>query len=189
MSCVEPSCHHCHRNAARHHSLDDFSDCADTAADPAELKALEVAVRGAALERSIERSQLLARAAEARLLRTQRRAAAGIKSKVSTSPVPAVLYVLQRLRLYFMLTAADFQRTLPSTSAQRIDIMHSASCCQDKERPGKPEDVVRLYDSMAVFAGDLGDLAADVGGAAGEALIDRASAQVRANTLTHACLL
>lgn len=43
-----------------------------------------MAVRGAALERSIERSQLLARAAEARLLRTQHRAAAGIKSKVST---------------------------------------------------------------------------------------------------------
>ena len=42
-----------------------------------------MAIRGATLERSIERSQLLARAAEARLLRTQRRAAAGIKSKVS----------------------------------------------------------------------------------------------------------
>ena len=59
---------------------------ADTAADAAELKALEVAIRGAALERSIERSQQLARAAEARLLRSQRRAAAGIKSKVSTRP-------------------------------------------------------------------------------------------------------
>ena len=66
---------------------------ADTVADPAELKALEVAIRSAALERSIERSQLLARAAEARLLRTQRRAAAGIKSKVSTRPVLAVLTI------------------------------------------------------------------------------------------------
>ena len=39
---------------------------------------------------------------------------------------------------------------------------------------------MRLYDGMAAFAADLGELAADVGGAAGEALIDRASAQVRA---------
>jgi len=64
---------------------------ADTVADPAELKALEVAIRGATLERSIERSQLLARAAEARLLRTQRRVAAGIKSKVTTLPALGVV--------------------------------------------------------------------------------------------------
>ena len=58
------------------------------------------------------------------------------------------------------------------------------SCiAQDKERPGKPEDVVRLYDGMAAFAADLGDLANAVGGAAGEALIDRASAQVRADLM------
>ena len=60
----------------------------DSAADPAELKSLEVAIRGATLELSIERSQQLARAAEARLLRTQRRAAAGIKGKVSPRLCP-----------------------------------------------------------------------------------------------------
>ena len=54
----------------------------------------------------------------------------------------------------------------------------SAGSRQDKERPGKPEDVVRLYDGMAAVATDLGDVAADVGGAAGELLIDRSSAQV-----------
>ncbi len=56
---------------------------------------------------------------------------------------------------------------------------------QDKERPGKPEDVVRLYDGMAAFAADLGDLAADVGGAAGEVLIDRSSAQVKTSSGGH----
>ena len=61
------------------------------------------------------------------------------------------------------------------------------ACRQDKERPGKPEDVVRLYDGMATFATDLGELATDVGGAAGEALIDQASAQVRAGALTNFC--
>lgn len=49
---------------------------------------------------------------------------------------------------------------------------------QDKERPGRAEDVVRLYDALVAFAADLGDLAADLGGAAGEYLIDEAAAQV-----------
>ena len=52
------------------------------------------------------------------------------------------------------------------------------ACLQDKERPGKAEDVVRLYDALMAFAADLGDLAADLGGAAGELLIDEAAAQV-----------
>ena len=61
---------------------------AEAAADPQELRALEVAVRGAALERSMERSRLLAAAAEARVARTQQRTAAGIKAKVTHTPPP-----------------------------------------------------------------------------------------------------
>lgn len=57
---------------------------AEATADPAELKALEVAVRGAALERSMERSRLMATAAEARLARTQQRTATGMKAKVGS---------------------------------------------------------------------------------------------------------
>ena len=38
--------------------------------------------------------------------------------------------------------------------------------------------MVRLYDALVAYAVDLGDLAADLGGAAGETLIDQAAAQV-----------
>ena len=145
--------------------------------------ALEVAIRGAALERSIERSQLLARAAEARLLRTQRRAAASIKSKASTRPALATEDNVRHLRLSLYVSLLQHVPMPPGLdiAAYGGRPARELSCiarAQDKERPGKPEDVVRLYDGMAAFAADLGDLAADVGGAAGEALIDRAAAQV-----------
>ena len=38
--------------------------------------------------------------------------------------------------------------------------------------------MVRLYDALVGYASELGELAADLGGAAGEALIDEAAAQV-----------
>lgn len=56
--------------------------------------------------------------------------------------------------------------------------LSAARCVQDKERPGKAEDVVRLYDALVGYASELGELAADLGGAAGESLIDEAAAQV-----------
>ena len=55
---------------------------AEATADPEELRALEVAVHGAALGRSMERSRLMVYAAEARLAHTQERAATGTKAKV-----------------------------------------------------------------------------------------------------------
>ena len=39
--------------------------------------------------------------------------------------------------------------------------------------------MVRLYDTLAVNAAELGDLAAELGGARGEALMDECAAKVR----------
>ena len=61
---------------------------------------------------------------------------------------------------------------------QVLDGLLFGRLLQDKERPGRAEDVVRLYDALVAFAADLGDLAADLGGSAGEYLIDEAAAQV-----------
>ncbi len=87
------------------------------------------------------------------------------------------------------LISATLNRNIGADGVQPTRQLFCIARTQDKERPGKPEDVVRLYDGMAVFAADLGDLAADVGGAAGEALIDRASAQARAGVMRAWSLL
>ena len=44
--------------------------------------------------------------------------------------------------------------------------------------PPPAEDVVRLYEVLAANANDLNDLAAEVGGARGEALMDDCAAKV-----------
>eukprot|EP00887_Chlorella_sp_A99_P002852 scaffold6.g2852.t1 len=46
------------------------------------------------------------------------------------------------------------------------------------ERSAKPEDVVRLYETLAANVADLNEVAAEVGGAQGEALMDACSAQL-----------
>ncbi|GAB4820832.1 hypothetical protein N2152v2_007878 [Parachlorella kessleri] len=48
---------------------------------------------------------------------------------------------------------------------------------KDKERPGRAEDVVRLYDTLLANVGELNELAAELGGARGEALMDACAAQ------------
>lgn len=49
---------------------------------------------------------------------------------------------------------------------------------QDKARVGRPEEVVRLYDTLASLTTELSDVAAALGGVAGEALLDFTAAQV-----------
>lgn len=49
---------------------------------------------------------------------------------------------------------------------------------QDKERPGRPEELVRLQEGAAALVADLSDVAASLGGVAGEALLDATAAQV-----------
>ena len=46
------------------------------------------------------------------------------------------------------------------------------------ERPAKADDVVRLYDALVANVLELNELAAHVGGAAGEALLDACTAKV-----------
>ncbi len=50
---------------------------------------------------------------------------------------------------------------------------------QDKERGARPEELVRMYDTLLANAGELNELAAEVGGARGEALMDDCAAKVR----------
>ncbi len=50
---------------------------------------------------------------------------------------------------------------------------------QDKERAGRPEELVRLHDSLAALVADLSDVAAALGGVNGETLLDATAAQVR----------
>ena len=48
---------------------------------------------------------------------------------------------------------------------------------KDGERPARAEDVVRLYDTLVANVSELNDLAAAVGGAAGEVLMDECAAK------------
>jgi signal recognition particle subunit SRP68 len=62
------------------------------------------------------------------------------------------------------------------------------------ERPVRAEDVARLYDTLVANASELNDLAAAVGGAAGETLMDDCTAKIahyqaaRCLYAAHACL-
>lgn len=49
---------------------------------------------------------------------------------------------------------------------------------QDKVRAGRPEEVVRLYDTLAALIVDLTDVATAMGGVGGETLLDSSAAQV-----------
>ena len=53
-----------------------------------------------------------------------------------------------------------------------------ASKDRSGERPGKPEDVVRIYETLISNATELNALAGDVGGTAGESLMDECSAYI-----------
>ncbi|KAK9814357.1 hypothetical protein WJX72_004470 [[Myrmecia] bisecta] len=96
----------------------------------ADLQALNVAVTGTLLERTITRNLLLVASAKARLGKGAQKAASSAGSKG-----------------------------------------------KDKDRPARPEDVVRLYDSLLSNVKDLGELAVELGGAAGEQLMDECAAQ------------
>jgi hypothetical protein len=50
---------------------------------------------------------------------------------------------------------------------------------QDRERPGRPEELVRLQEGAAALVADLSEVAAALGGVAGEAMLDATAAQVR----------
>lgn len=50
---------------------------------------------------------------------------------------------------------------------------------KDKERAGRPEEMVRLHDTLVALVADLSDVAAALGGVDGEALLDATAAQVR----------
>ncbi|GLC39232.1 hypothetical protein PLESTM_000866500 [Pleodorina starrii] len=110
-----------------------------------ELEAVEVAVEGLRLQRTVERS-------ETHLAHTRARFGAG----------------LQRLAL-----------------GKKI---------KDKERHARPEEVVRVCDLLARHLEDLAELGARLGGRAGEALHDAASARiaavraVRTHHVAHALL-
>lgn len=49
---------------------------------------------------------------------------------------------------------------------------------QDKPRSAKAEEVVRLYDAILGHTNELAEVASQVGGAAGEALMDECAAKV-----------
>lgn len=49
---------------------------------------------------------------------------------------------------------------------------------QDRARAGRPEEVVRLYDTLASLTAELSEVAGDLGGVGGEALLDATAAQV-----------
>lgn len=110
------------------------ASAADIDQRKADWDSLETAARGAALETSLQRTRLLAAAADARLSRTL---AASLQSQAAPRP-------------------------------------------KDKVRAGRPEEVVRLYDTLAALIFELTDVATSMGGVAGEALLDSSAAQAAA---------
>lgn len=58
------------------------------------------------------------------------------------------------------------------------DAISSSFCHQDKERGGRPEELVRLEDSAAALVAEQSEVAAQLGGVSGEALLDATAAQV-----------
>lgn len=75
----------------------------------------------------------------------------------------------------------------PPVLAQRERIV----CGQEKQRPAKAEEVVRLYDVLLGHAKELAEVGRQVAGAAGEALLDECAAKVnpRATCFTAASAL
>lgn len=71
---------------------------------------------------------------------------------------------------------------LADSAARRLDVamkrkLKGASRKEKGERPARPEDVARLYDTLVANATELNDLAAEVGGARGEVLMDECAAK------------
>ncbi len=54
-----------------------------------------------------------------------------------------------------------------------------ASRAERSERAARPDDVARLYDTLAANAMELNEVAGELGGARGEALMDKCAAMVR----------
>lgn len=55
---------------------------------------------------------------------------------------------------------------------------HNPSSRAQREKGARPEDIARLYDALIVNATELNDLAAEVGGASGEVLMDDCAAEI-----------
>mmetsp|Transcript_18431 Transcript_18431/g.55570 ORF Transcript_18431/g.55570 Transcript_18431/m.55570 type:complete len:605 (+) Transcript_18431:170-1984(+) len=82
---------------------------------------------------------------------------------------------VRRARLQAAAADARFRHTLA-----RSLLPASSSRPKDKARVGRPEEVVRLYDTLASLTTELSDVAAALGGVAGEALLDSTAAQAAA---------
>lgn len=90
--------------------------------------------------------------------------------------------------------------TLAEGTAERLgrslrrQLVGGKAAKDKSERPTRPEDVARLYDTLVANASELNDLAAAVGGAGGEALMDECAAKMahyqaaRCLYAAHACL-
>lgn len=72
--------------------------------------------------------------------------------------------------------AVRFKRAL----RRQIGLDPSSKKAKDArgERPARPEDVARLYDTLVANATELNDLAGEVGGAAGESIMDDCAAKI-----------
>ena len=134
-------------------------------------------MQGAALETSLRKAGVQAAAARARfeggLARGLQRSPAGAaKAKVCSTHPP--LHV----------SSVDFQ--LVECDGRCCSWDQGAVLPQEKERVGRPEDVVRALDTRAALLTELSEVAARLGGVDGERLLDSTAAQVNPETL-HAC--
>ncbi len=85
------------------------------------------------------------------------------------------------------------QSECPASSASCIRppdtgrLLSAVSCVQEEKlRPAKAEEVVRVYDTHLSHVKELAEVAGQVGGASGEALLDECAAKVGRSTLLAA---
>ena len=117
------------------------------------------------------------------------RAAVKSAAQVGRQGADAETYQSELAALDRAVHAMELQHTmrrnvfLAESQAARVDrSLHAALSGtsgkgKDKERPARAEDVARLYDTLCSNAAELNEVAAAVGGARGEALLDECAAK------------
>ena len=122
----------------------------------------------------MERAALLVADARARFSAAQQPgAAAALQGRVRLFPC-AFLHAARRSAHLWLGTAN--LGCLPRYLQPSIKGMAAG---QEKQRPARAEEVVRLYDVLLGHAKELAEVGKQVGGSAGEALLDECAAKVR----------
>jgi hypothetical protein len=156
-----------------------------------ELRALDVALRGTMLERTIDRGLLLVADARARLDVLRETPAVHGGARVRPCVSCHALLVYEHVSALCLKPPARNSGTLAWCLISILRLMEELCIdvvplifAQDKDVPAaKADDVVRLFDTLIVHMGELGDLSLELSGLLGELLMDETAAKV------HLCML